>query len=67
MTQDEAVKVCGIIEYADGGCISCVTNMFESFRTAFPELDWEAAFRLGAKGDDHYWTHDEIIKRAACS
>lgn len=62
MTQDEAIKICGIIEYADSGCISCVTHMLESFMSAFPDLDWKAAFRLGAVGDDHYWTPGEIIE-----
>lgn len=59
MTHEEAVKICRVAQWADGGCSSCVTGIMEDLVEAFPEMDWPRAFEEGHT-DGGYWTrYDE--------
>lgn len=49
MTKDEAVKLCSIIQYADGGCSHCVSSLMEAISNSFPGIDWREAFNAGFK------------------
>lgn len=62
MTYDEAVKISGIIEHADGGCFYCVSDLLEGLMGAFPDVDWENAFVQGVTGD-HYWDPVEVVAK----
>ena len=44
MTNEEARKLCDIIQWADGGCGHCVTELMNDVEKTWPELDWRGIF-----------------------
>jgi len=44
MTYEEAVKLCGIIGFADGGCGHCVSDLMNSVQEEWPDIPWRKAY-----------------------
>lgn len=44
MTYEEAVKVCGIIESADGECYVCAGRLLALMMAEFKGIDWKKAY-----------------------
>jgi|HubBroStandDraft_6_1064221.scaffolds.fasta_scaffold702296_1 hypothetical protein len=55
MTKDEAVKVAGILQTADGGCSHCAFKLAETMQENFPEFDWKNL----VKSSPAIWSKDE--------
>lgn len=59
MTDEEALKLAGICQTADGGCKHCVPLMLRQCELTFPDIDWKSLF---AKVEYCYprWDEDEL-------
>lgn len=55
MTHEEAVKICSVVQWADGGCSSCVSGLMDRLVDTFPDMDWHRAFKEGYT-EGGYWT-----------
>jgi hypothetical protein len=61
MTYEDAVKLCAIIEWADGGCSHCVTGLMNSLVIEWPAIDWRAAFKAGATHGGGDWEQSDKV------
>ena len=62
MTLEEAKKMAAIAMTADGGCVGCVTDMFNRLQKTFPEFTWKYT---PSDFDPYVEEHFEVTERAA--
>lgn len=54
MTFEDAVKVCSIVQYVDGGCSVCIKGTMEDLVKQFPEVDWSSAYAARVPDSDEW-------------